>query len=324
MSLRTPRFKNEFLALQNIKVEGNLLIKTDLSNIVDKSIVDYVSNKQDSNYTFGILDFTGTAFEATAVGAMPVVFESDVGKQGVERNATIHTYYKSAYNIKYFLSNIDFILEEDREFFTNLVKNSLIFTPQYSYVDRTKAQLAGKVSHIQTIQSYVTLGMSDYYMTIGDINKCTTINEQFRYMTKVLLNTTYDANYNIFVGTQKVSYVDLKAHTKDNLFKFVYMYFYRLYDMTLNKHLKVNSCIVISGLRHLFDLNNYRTFMINEQEAKDRLYKIKSLIIELLEKGKDYNLFFILLDMNNDDYDLLSNYCFAIESEVGSLQLEYN
>ncbi|RIY34154.1 hypothetical protein CKF54_01610 [Psittacicella hinzii] len=322
MSLRTPRFKNEFLALQNLKVTGNLAIKNDLSTVVDKAIIEEL-NKENSKLTFSILDFAGDDFQAKVEGNQPVVFEKDIGKQGVDAKAVVHPYQRNAYTIKYFLNNLDLKVEEEREFFVNLVKNSIAFTSSFSYVERQKVIATEKVSSVQAINNYITLGMSNYYMEMGDLEKCTSINEQFRGISKSLLNTVYDNNYNIFTGTKKVSYVDLRAHSKDQLFKFMYAYLYRLYDLTVNKKLELNTCVVISGLRSLLDLASYQSFYTTAQGAADRLFKIRALLTELLERGKEHNLYFILLDINNQDYDEFSNYCFAIESEIGSLEFNY-
>lgn len=325
MSLRTPRFKNEFLALQNIKIdqEQNLLIKSDLSNIIDKAIVNFLENKNQSNYTFGILDFTGSDFEAAVKGSEPVVFESDVGRQGVDRQSTINPYVKTAYNIKYFLDNLDLDNSEDKEFFVNLVKNSLTFSPSIPYLDRKKALELFRVPAISHITNYINLGLSDYYIEKGDLTRGTTIGEQFRFINKMLIDNAYNPNYNIFVGTQKVQYVNLKEFSKDKFFKFTFLYLARLYNLVLNKKTNVNLCLVLVGLRAILDINSYRSFHVTEQGAADRLYKIKALLVELLERGKEYNLNFILCDVNTEDYDFLTNFCFAIESEIGGLILDY-
>ncbi|MFC6276363.1 hypothetical protein [Psittacicella hinzii] len=322
MSLRTPRFKNEFLAIQNIKMDKSLhlLIKGDLSNHIDQALKEFLQT--DSQYTFSILDFTQTYFEAAQQGGYPVVFDKDVGKKEVDEKATLLPYYVSAYQVKYFLENNDLEREEDFLFLAKLVKNSLVFTNNYSYAERLAIYETKTISHIHYASTYLSYGLSEYYMALGKIEALTKLDDKFRYFKNYLTDNKYDRNYNIFAGTQKIAYSSLRDLNRDEVFKYLYLYLYRLFDLTINKQITVNHCVVINGIRWLLDIRSYQTFYVTSEIAKQRLYKIENLLTELLEKGKEYGLNFILMDCTNEDFERLSPYCFTISSEVGGFKLD--
>lgn len=323
MSLRTPRFKNEFLAMQNIKMDRsqNLIIRNDLSSQVDTAIVEHL--KTNSLTTFGILDFSHTPFKSYEQGRGPIVFDKDIGKNGVENKGIIFPILRDSFSIKYFLTNNKLQEEEELSLFIRLIKNSLLCTQYLSFNERLALFTKENSLNINQVADYIRYHLNQYYISFGSSEDIRKIEDRFRYINRLWSDSNYDGNLNLCVGTQRVSYSDLTLRNKNDLYIFVYAYLYRLYDLAINKKNILNICIVINGLRRLLDLKNYQTFYITPEEAKVRQYKIKSLLIELLASGKDYGVNFILMDMDSELFDEVGQYGFTIDSNVGGFYLDF-
>lgn len=284
MPVRTPRFKTEFITQQKFTINGEqhvLVSNRDAIDLVADMIRQYLKDTSRNpqvgiEYCFGVVDATGQL-------------------EGIA-HPVIDKYAEAAWSVFSFKYLEQEFLPKRQEDYVFLYK--LILAAGYVNPRLREAKLA------EAIHTNTPITAKQVFYTLKSVlyqfERQPEVQEQLdrHPLYQVRLNPhdkVIDLNYNLYTGGVDYSYVNMTKFNHEYYYHFLYLYFYRLYDLAVNQHQQLNTSIIINDLNELLHPRNFRSFYATEQEQYDRRKKLVYLLNELFAVSNEAKLNFIIL-----------------------------
>lgn len=317
MAIRTPRFKSEFLSLQNISFNErvNILLTTNQFSVIEKALINHLSDPTTNNkYTFGLLSFNNFFYNSDE---WPLLAFSHETSRKAEDNIV---YERRAFELKYLTQEFQVKREEDLGFLSKLIASGIAFNPQFqSLADRSNNRKNGILS-----PRVITEILRAYSNEIEDTRELTNQDRtRLRQLSTMILGTPLDSDFNIYVGCDYIIQSDLAKFSPEYLYHFLYLYLYRLYDLTINRGLTLNICVILEGISDILRPEVFDSFYVSKEEALERHRKIILLLRTLLENGTRYKLNFMILDSTPEMIEFASPYCKLIDQEISNVTFDF-
>lgn len=278
MALREPRFKNEFASSQQYALRtdehaivlsrnGSLLVSEAIQNCVRTFHSDMAFPQ-----SFGWLDGTGSV---EGVFTPQPDFHAEGGWL--------------AFSFKYLEQEFKPKRQEDYLFLARLIYAAGYANPRFEATQIRHYIL----NNLPNLDFQLKLGIEFYLRTLN------LTSDNGDWMGHPLLRipklkSPLDLEMNIYTGGVDVSYANLGRLSQEYHYQFLYLYLYRLYDLTVNFQQPLYQTIVLSDLAAMFDPARFKSFYVDEAEQDARRQRLLNLLNELLAHARTYNLNFII------------------------------
>lgn len=300
MTLRPPRFKNEFLNSKSIfSFEvGNIFVLNSHCDKVCEAILSLIKDSEKSVSKLlprhiGIIDLNHH-FTKIADTTLPTY-----------EDLNSLTSQRYSFDLKYLYQEYLPTREEDYSFVTNLTLSSYGSNPNQLTVSERNSLKSLKVLSGQHATNVFKLAEFEWEKRYELSNALIT---NLRALPMRMMNMQYSESYNLYVGGQPVTYMDSSNFTSEYLYHFLYLYLYRLYDLAYNRHQTLNICLVIADIHSLFKLDTYKSIYITNEQAQQRMERISLLLEALLKLPTRVGLNFVFTRNRTEYVEDLPSY----------------